>query len=70
MAKIWNNLFSSIFYRQGGSSTTFKYPACWEDQYSFLDTLDVKIHPLLMSWATKVGYKKMLVTDRQRKDRE
>ena len=40
---------------------------CQTNQYCHLDTLNIKIHPLLMTWDTAVGLEKCY---RQRTDKQ
>ena len=63
MAEIWNNLFV-LFIATRKAVVPL---SCWANQYSCLDTLNIKICPLLMLWANAVGLEKCY---RQRTDRE
>ena len=66
MAKIWINIYVQFFATREAVKLFSNILLCWADQYGRLDTLNIKICPLLMQWAIVVGSQEML----QKTDKE
>ena len=71
MAEIWNKIFVQFIATREAVAPLSYILSGQADQYCRLDTLNIKIRPNMMLWASAVGLEKTLQTeDRQRTDRE
>ena len=55
-----DNIYVQFFVTREAVKLLSNILLCWADQYGCLATLNIKICPLLMQWATAVGLEEML----------